>query len=815
MKRILIPTLLSAFCWGVMAQASDTLTIKSFRYSGPIPVSAPLMVDKMDTEYKEFDVKSLLETPVSLSISDDAPQASLMQACPGSGALHLAAFSLDCDSFLKADILVGGDSHKVYYDGKELKGKELKLEPGTHDVVVKYLSEAGAAPDFDVRIVRTSGGEVTLREDGLKRYSLDFNSHGDACSGVSLSADGRCLAITHRAVLPGGKTSSHTDIISLADGKTLLRTSERVRWMDQGCGRWFTRSDEYGRNLVSSDPFTGEEKVICRNIPEGEFRMVPGGKYLIYTLEKKGPKEGDVHEILTPEDRQPGWRDRKYLARYDIATGVMQPLTFGFRTVSLSDISKDGSKLLFRVYHTEMGPRPTERFSLYVMDVETLESKCLVDQAGFISNGTFSPEADKVLITGTPEAFGGIGNRTPRKRVPSMEDLQLFEMNVESLKVRALTADFNPCIKNVEWSRYDGRIYFTAEEKDLVSLYCLDPVNGEFTKLQDREDNVSRFALSSDAPLLAFSGQSLENGDRVYTYDILKCFPNLIEDISASRFKGVEFGKGQAWEFKTTRGDVINGFYVLPPDFDPHKKYPLIVFYYGGCSPTTRYCVGSYSPQMYAAQGYVYYVINPSGATGFGQEFSSRHVNTAGDVVSDDIIEGTKRFCADHPFIDSRKVGCFSASYGGFMTQLLLSKTNFYATGISHAGISDHTSYWGEGFWGYSYSEVSMAGNYPWTNKDLYVDHSPLYFADRIHTPLLFLHGSADTNVPIGESIQMFTALKLLGSETAFVVVDGENHGIFDYAKKRDWLRTIFAWFSKYLKDDPTWWNEMYPEKNL
>ena len=149
------------------------------------------------------------------------------------------------------------------------------------------------------------------------------------------------------------------------------------------------------------------------------------------------------------------------------------------------------------------------------------------------------------------------------------------------------------------------------------------------------------------------------------------------------------------------------------------------------------------------------------------------------------------------------------------MTQLLLAKSDIFTTGISHAGISDHSSYWGEGYWGYSYSQVSMANNFPWNAKELYVDRSPLYMADQIKEPILFLHGSADTNVPIGESIQMFTAMKLLGVETSFVVVDGENHGIQDYAKRRQWLRTISAWFAKYLKDDSTWWDELYPPKTL
>ena len=149
------------------------------------------------------------------------------------------------------------------------------------------------------------------------------------------------------------------------------------------------------------------------------------------------------------------------------------------------------------------------------------------------------------------------------------------------------------------------------------------------------------------------------------------------------------------------------------------------------------------------------------------------------------------------------------------MTQYLQTQTDLFAAAVSHAGISDHTSYWGEGYWGYSYSEVSMAGRYPWADRELYVDQSPLFHADKIHTPLLFLHGNADTNVPIGESIQMYTALKLLGRPTAFVVVDGQNHHIVDYNKRQKWQNTIFAWFQKYLKGDASWWDSLYPPKHL
>ena len=115
------------------------------------------------------------------------------------------------------------------------------------------------------------------------------------------------------------------------------------------------------------------------------------------------------------------------------------------------------------------------------------------------------------------------------------------------------------------------------------------------------------------------------------------------------------------------------------------------------------------------------------------------------------------------------------------MTQYLQTKTDIFAAAMSHAGISDNTSYWGEGYWGYSYSSLASANSYPWNSRYMYTLQSPLFNADKINTPILFLHGTADTNVPIGESIQMFTALKLLGKPTAFVQVEGESHHILDY----------------------------------
>jgi dipeptidyl aminopeptidase/acylaminoacyl peptidase len=183
---------------------------------------------------------------------------------------------------------------------------------------------------------------------------------------------------------------------------------------------------------------------------------------------------------------------------------------------------------------------------------------------------------------------------------------------------------------------------------------------------------------------------------------------------------------------------------------------------------------------------------------------------TGGGDVAQEIIQGTKKMLDKYPSVDPKRLGCIGASYGGFMTMSLVTKTDIFAAAISHAGISSLSSYWGEGFWGPVYSAVATANSYPWNRKDIYVDKSPLFSADKVNTPILLLHGNDDTNVPPGESLQFYTALKILGRDVEFIEIDKQNHHILDYDKRKHWSKTILAYFDKYLKKDSSWWNFLY-----
>lgn len=793
--------------------------ITKFRCVTPIEVIRPFMIDSVNAGQKAFSDEMLLDSYTSLANISAGTEYDIT-GIPKSSAdysINLISFNMENRDFVKGKLSVKGlKNYRIYVDGKKSDGKEIALEPATHTFVIKYLSKKNVADSLSVDFDTDNPEDIIIGTSVKRMYTINSVVDGKRVSSVSISPSGKYIIISYLNTLEGGTLQRRFIAKEVASGKIISQGSEEMIWMPSSDIYYTLRKGDNGRDIVAFNPHNGSERIFAYAIPEGRFQISPNEEYLLYSIEQEGPKEKkEIYQVLEPDDRQPGWRNRNSLFKYDIKSRIMQPLTYGYRNVWASDISKDGRYILLMMSKARLTKRPTTLFSLLRLDTRNMKVDTLVEDDGFISNACFSPDGKSVAITGSPEAFAGIGKNLPEGKIPNMFDMQLYIMDIASKSVRAMTKEFNPSVGNISWSTKDGKIYFTAENRDYISMYSMTPVTGKIDALNLNEEIIKSFSLADKANMAVYFGQSASNSDRVYLYDCKSGKSTLMDDISREILDGIKLGECHNWNFVNSRGDTIYGRYYLPPSFDKKKSYPMIVNYYGGCSPTSRNFESRYPHHAYAAMGYVVYVLQPSGATGFGQEFSSRHVNTAGEGVADDIIEGTKQFVKEHSYVDSKKIGCIGASYGGFMTQYLQTKTDIFACAISHAGISDHTSYWGEGYWGYSYSEVSMANSYPWQDVDLYVKQSPLYNAEKINTPILFLHGDVDKNVPVGESIQMFTALKLLGKETAMVLVNGQDHHITEYNKRLMWQNTIYAWFAKWLKDKPLWWNEIYSPKKL
>lgn len=841
MNKLILKTtksgLLAAALMASISASAETIEVKTLKYAGPYAVAQPWMADSVNIKGEVFDLKQLLDSPLSFTLLNKGKEVTAAQLLADKqDALHLASFCVSNTQRTKATIAVEGlEQYRLFVDGEQVAVNgdkaETILTPSQHTVVIKYLTRKNASSDkksIKLTVTAANGAPLSVGDAAAKRA---YNIYDVICApnypSVSISPNGKFIVVRKTWVDRKGNNHSISELRNSQTNRVMATFKENVKWMPASNKLYFTQKasdssiageekQDGTLQLITINPLTMEREVLAANIPDGWFQFTPDEKTLIYTLYTEGrKKDAQVYDVKEPDDRQPGWRSRSYLAKFDLASGVLQPLTFGYHNVYLNDISADSRYLLIGKSEERLTKRPTTLNSYYRLNLNDMSVETLIEKGEFLNSAQFSPDGKSILVSASPEAFNGIGKNVEEGQTPSMIDTQLYLMTLSDKKVRPLTRDFNPNVQSVNWSKADGNIYFTAEDKDCVHLFQLNPKSGKFTLLKTPEEYIKSFSLASSAAEMAFSGQSASNADRLYKMNTKALKSQLVDDLSARELKDVELGECKAWNFVNSRGDTLCCRYYLPPHFDAAKKYPMIVNYYGGCSPTSRMFQSRYPHHVYAAMGYVVLVVNPSGATGFGQKFSARHVDTAGEGVAEDIISSTQAFCDEHAFVNRKKIGCIGASYGGFMTQYLQTKTDLFAAAISHAGISDHTSYWGEGYWGYSYSEVSMANEYPWTNKHLFVDQSPLYNADKIHTPLLFVHGTADNNVPVGESIQLYTALKLLGRPTAMVLVDGQDHHIIDYEKRLKWQNTIFAWFAKWLQDDASWWTEMYGDEKM
>ena len=841
MNKLILKTtksgLLAAALMASISASAETIEVKTLKYAGPYAVAQPWMADSVNIKGEAFDLKQLLDSPLSFTLLNKGKEVTAAQLLADKqDALHLASFCVSNTQRTKATIAVEGlEQYRLFVDGEQVAVNgdkaETILTPSQHTVVIKYLTRKNASSDkksIKLTVTAANGAPLSVGDAAAKRA---YNIYDVICApnypSVSISPNGKFIVVRKTWVDRKGNNRSISELRNSQTNRLMATFEESVKWMPASNKLYFTQKasdssiageekQDGTLQLITINPLTMEREVLAANIPDGWFQFTPDEKTLIYTLYTEGrKKDAQVYDVKEPDDRQPGWRSRSYLAKFDLASGVLQPLTFGYHNVYFNDISADSRYLLIGKSEERLTKRPTTLNSYYRLNLNDMSVETLIEKGEFLNSAQFSPDGKSILVSASPEAFNGIGKNVEEGQTPSMIDTQLYLMTLSDKKVRPLTKDFNPNVQSTEWSKVDGNIYFTAEDKDCVHLFQLNPKSGKFTLLKTPEEYIKSFSLASSAAEMAFSGQSASNADRLYKMNTKALKSQLVDDLSARELKDVELGECKAWNFVNSRGDTLCCRYYLPPHFDAAKKYPMIVNYYGGCSPTSRMFQSRYPHHVYAAMGYVVLVVNPSGATGFGQKFSARHVDTAGEGVAEDIISSTQAFCDEHAFVNRKKIGCIGASYGGFMTQYLQTKTDLFAAAISHAGISDHTSYWGEGYWGYSYSEVSMANEYPWTNKHLFVDQSPLYNADKIHTPLLFVHGTADNNVPVGESIQLYTALKLLGRPTAMVLVDGQDHHIIDYEKRLKWQNTIFAWFAKWLQDDASWWTEMYGDEKM
>ncbi len=705
---------------------------------------------------------------------------------------------------------------------KERKG-QLKLPTGTGLVLIRAVASADLEDAWSLtpRVeldAEAPAGTLTATTESDRPADINLILDAPRLGGAAISPDGSLAAIRLSEYGADGKRRSWLEIRRVKDGSlvTTWRGSDAggLQWSPDGSRLSFTLSSGDATDLWLFDLATGETTTLLRGIADmGGYQWAPDGTFVVYSVRVEAEEDDrKVKRVENPADRQGWYRNRSYLVQAAVPSGVSRRLTAGPMSPGSWNISPDSRRLLFFVGDQDLeGGRPYFSSELWELDLSTLAvTQILTDR--WINGAEYAPDQSTLLLRGSPSAFDGLGRNLPDGVQANDYGGQLYLYDRELGDATPLTMDLRPDVNGYWWSPDDGLVYALCTDTQFRNLYRCDPEKADWHRVDTGVEFTDQFDLARKGRVAVARGSGATTPWQVHAVDLKKNKPRLLLDPGADTWSDVEFGDVTYWQAPLPDGEMLDGRIMWPVNYDASKTYPVIVYYYGGTSPVTVDFGGRYPKNVWTGQGYIVYVPEPSGATGYGQEFAARHVNDWGKRTAWEVIESTKAFLAEHPSADPERVGCIGASYGGFLTMYVTTQTDMFAGAVSHAGISSISSYWGEGLWGYAYGARALANAFPWQDRDLYIEQSALFHADKINTPLLLVHGDSDTNVPVGESDQLFTALKLLGREVEYVQIQGQDHHILDHEQRVVWNDTILAFFARTLKDRPDWWNAMYPE---
>lgn len=518
---------------GLAAQAQER--VAEYNVRPAVTVRTPLQGDSINFKGDKFTTGNLLKTKVSLDfdggryermVADTAGYVTVAKA-DKDNLFYLFATNLRAERFMKGKLNVYSPARfEVFVNGESKQVKEtaedslsqvrptavsLRMDPeADYEIVIKLLSSADdkMQPMLKCEFEKEKDfADVACRmaPDMKRRFSLFNTNFGSRASRVSLSPNGKYLLTRYSDNYDVKRSRTRCELTEVKTGRVILpNANEKMNWMPNSNKLYYTVMGEEQNDLVVFDPATMREEVLLKNVPEGYFSWSPTEDYLIYMLTDEGEKvSGPLKRLLHPDDRIPNSRDRYYLMKYDVATGLSERLTYGSHNVYLNDISPDGKKLLCSTSKSDITRCPFSLSSLFEIDLATLQADTLVAWDAYLGSASYSPDGKQLLVTGSPSAFGGIGKNCGEHPIANDFDTQAFIMDLATKKVQAITRDFNPTVSPVQWNRVNGCIYFDTTDGDCRHIYRYVPKTGGFEMLPLEEDVITSFTLANDNPVVA------------------------------------------------------------------------------------------------------------------------------------------------------------------------------------------------------------------------------------------------------------------------------------------------------------------------
>ncbi len=446
--------------------------------------------------------------------------------------------------------------------------------------------------------------------------------------------------------------------------------------------------------------------------------------------------------------------------------------------------SPDGRTLVFTApHHVTREQAWTTNHDLWSVDLGTGERRQLTTSLAADGHPAFSPDG-KLLAYRAQSRPGHEADRW-----------QLRILSLNSGENWSVTENFDSAVNAVVWTPDGKELIFGAQEKGEEQLWTVEPRGGGVRRIAAGGVN-NGHTLGGDGRFVFLVHSRLTRPQEIWRLDrrtsAMEQFTHTNDDLLAQ----IDLPRPESITVTGAAGDQVQMWVLRPPGFDAAKKYPLVFWVHGG--PQGVFADGwstRWNAALWAAQGYVVALPNPRGSTSFGQKFTDEISRDWGGKVFEDLMACLAHF-EHQPWIDSTRMAAAGASYGGYMMNWFQGHTDKFRTLVTHCGVYNFESMYGvtEELW---FAEWETGK--PWENPEQ-LKWSPHRYAAKFRTPNLIIHNELDFRVPIGEGLQLFTALQRQGVPSKLLYFPDEGHWVLKPQNSELWHRTVFDWLADYLK---------------
>ncbi len=372
-----------------------------------------------------------------------------------------------------------------------------------------------------------------------------------------------------------------------------------------------------------------------------------------------------------------------------------------------------------------------------------------------------------------------------------------FDFNISSGTINDLPGVL-PMIPPA-WSRDSEMIYFQVSHHGNTVLRSVS-VSGNLTPVIDDKGVAGAFTFDRGQKIVAYIHADMSEPGEVWIHDMNTGMSKKVTHVNEELLQGLDLGDVEEIWFKGPDNNDLQGWIIKPPEFDESRKYPSILEIHGG--PRIQY--GNFFMHefyYFAANGYVVYFCNPRGSKGYGEEHSKAIWNNWGTKDYADIMAWVD-YVEKRPYIDRERMGVTGGSYGGYMTNWIISHTNRFKAAVTQRCVSNWISMYGSSDMNWSFQD-EFGNEPPWRNVENWWRQSPLKYIENVKTPTLVTHSENDMRADPEQGEQVFVALKRLGVDTELVLFPEEPHGLSREGRtdrRIARLTHMKRWFDRYLK---------------